>query len=262
MFLLVVLLLASGSAWAQRTEVQLYESGDYEAAIQRCEQELADARRPPAQHAQSRVYLAASLHALGQVEQARKHLEILAREHPEQQVDPVRFPPELVELAKVIHQQVESEKEFAAREAQLQREREEALRRAPPIIPLYIRPEALGLFEAVDQQWTVGGGVTFRRESLEGSFRVLIGNPPTFHLQGGFLPGHGAWRPFLGLRASLLPGLSTYGMGPVVGGRVSLPGGLVGLVEVAGDYFFGGRDDLYRFAVTAQAGLGFDLRLQ
>ncbi|MFL5346515.1 MAG: tetratricopeptide repeat protein [Hyalangium sp.] len=262
MFLLALLLLVSGPAWAQKTEVQLYEDGDYEAAVQLCQQELADAQRSSAQQAQTLVYLAASLHAQGQVEEARKQLEILAREHPEQQVDPVRFPPELVELAKVIHQRAEAEKEFAVREAQLQREREEALRRTPPTVPLYMRPEALGLFEAVDRQWTLGGGVAFRRESLEGSLRALIGNPPAFHLQGGFVPGHGAWRPFLGLRASLVPGLKSYGAGPVVGARIALPGSWVGLVDLGGDYFFAGRDDRYRFAVTAQAGLGFDLRLQ
>lgn len=262
MVLLALLLLASGPAWAQQTEIELYENGDYEAAVRLCEQELAEPQRSPAQQAQTLVYLAASLHAQGQVEEARKQLEILAREYPEQQVDPIRFPPELVELAKVIRQRIESEKEFAVREAKLRQEREEALRRPPPTVPLYMRPEALGLFEAVDRQWTLGGGVAIRRESLEGSLRALVGNPPVFHLQGGFLPGQGAWRPFLGLRASLVPGLKSYGVGPVIGGRIALPGGLVGLVDLGGDYFFAGRDDRYRFAVTAQAGLGFDLRLQ
>jgi tetratricopeptide (TPR) repeat protein len=260
--LLMVLLLVSGSAWAQKTGVQLYENGEYEEAVRLFTQELEEAQRPAEERALARIYLASSLHAMGQVEEARRHLEVLAREHPGQRVDPVLFPPEFVALAEVIRQQVESEQQFAVREAQLQKEREEALRRTPPTTPLYLRPEALGLFDAVAREWTVGAGVSFRRESLEGTLRVLVGNPPAFHLQGGFLPDRGDWRPFLGARASLIPGLASYGAGPVVGGRVALPWGLVGVLDVGADYFFAGRDDRYRFAITAQAGIGFDVRLQ
>jgi hypothetical protein len=74
--------------------------------------------------------------------------------------------------------------------------------------------------------------------------------------------GDAAWRPFVGLRASLLPGLKSYGAGPAVGLRFALPAGLVGLTELGADYFFISRDDRYRLALTAQAGLGFDFRLQ
>ncbi|MDY7229598.1 tetratricopeptide repeat protein [Hyalangium rubrum] len=260
--LLLGLLLVPGLAWAQMTGIQLYENGEYEAAIRLLEQELAEASRSPGDPALSRVYLAASLHALGQVEEARKQLEVLARTHPEQQVDPVRFPPELVALAEVIRQQVEAERTFAEREAALQRAREEALQRIPPPAHLYLRPEALGLFEAVGRVWTVGAGASVRRESLEGSVRVLIGNPPTFHLQGGVLPGRGDWRPFLGLRAVMVPGLDSYGVGPVAGGRVALPAGLTAVLDLGADYFFTHRADRHRFAVTVQAGLGFDLRLK
>ena len=261
-FLLVLLLLASGAARAQKTGIQFYDDGEYEAAIPLFEQELADPLRTPEQRAQSRVYLASSLHALGQVEEARLHLVQLSRDYPEQKVDPVRFPPEFVALAEVIRQQREAEQRFAAREAQLQKEREEALRRASPAVPIYLRPEAMGLFDAVAREGTVGAGAGVRRESLEGSLRVLLGDPPVFHLQGGVVPDIGNWSPFLGLRATLLPGLDSYGVGPVVGGRFKLPAGFVAVVDVGADYFFAGRDDRYRFAVTAQAGVGFDVRLQ
>jgi hypothetical protein len=90
---------------------------------------------------------------------------------------------------------------------------------------------------------------------------VLLGDPPAFQLQGGVLPGSGILRPFLGLRASLLPGINTHGAGPVLGGRLALPAGLVGVVDVAADYFFISREDRHRFAITLQAGLGFDLYL-
>jgi hypothetical protein len=89
-------------------------------------------------------------------------------------------------------------------------------------------------------------------------FRKIV----SIHVQGGWLASPGSWRLLLGMRASLLPGLDSYGAGPIVGGRFALPRGLVGLVDVEGDYFFTSRDDRYRFTVTAQAGLGFDVRLQ
>lgn len=255
-------LLVSRPTWAQGTGVQLYESGEYEVAIRQCEQELAEASRAPAERAQARIYLAASLHALGQAAEARKQLELLAREHPEVRVDPILFPPELVTLAEAIREQAESTREFEAREAQLRQEREEALRRASPTPLTYLRPEALGLFEAVARTWTLGAGASIRRESLEGSIRVLYASSPAFHLQVGVSPGQGSSRFLLGLRASLVPGLDSYGTGPVVGGRIALPGGLIGLAEVGAEYFFAGREDHHRFAVMAQVGLGYDVRLQ
>ena len=130
LFLLVVLLLVSGAAWAQTAGIERYEEGDFEAAARLFEQELAEPQLLPASRALTRIYLAASLYALGQVEEARKPLEALAREHPEQRVDPVRFPPELVALAEVIRQQVESERQLATREAELEKAREEERRRA------------------------------------------------------------------------------------------------------------------------------------
>ncbi|WP_224241589.1 tetratricopeptide repeat protein [Hyalangium gracile] len=260
LWLLVALLLVSGAAWAQTTGIEHYEYGDFEAAARLFEQELATSHLPPARRALTRMYLAASLYALGQVEEARKPLEALAREHPEERVDPVRFPPELVVLAELIRQQVESEqRQLAAREAELQQAREEERRRAAKAASIELRPEVLGLIEALDRQWTVGAGFAFRRKSLEGSVRVMLGDPPVFQLQGGVLPGQGDFRPFLGLRASLLPGIDTYGAGPVVGGRIALPAGLVGVVDFGADYFFTRPNSRYRFAVTAQAGLGFSL---
>ena len=257
LFLLVLLLLMSGSAWAQTAGIERYEEGDFEAAVRLFEQELATPQLSPASRAQARIYLAASLHALGRVEEARKPLEVLVREQPEQRVDPARFPPELVALAEVIRQQAEPELQRMAREAELQKAREEERRRAAP----RLRPEVLGLFEAVDRQGTLGVGLAFQRRSLEGSVRVLMADPPVFHLQGGMLPFHGVLRPFLGVRASLLPGIDTYGAGPVLGGRLALPAGLMAVVDVGADYFFISRADRHRFAVTVQAGLGFDLHL-
>jgi hypothetical protein len=252
MFPLVILLLVSGVAQARSAGSERYDNGNYEEAARLFEQELADPQCLPECRARTRIYLASSLYALGRLEEARKVLEDLAREHPEQRVDPVRFPPELVEIAEVIRQRVESERQLAAREAELKKRRE---------VVSFLRPEVLGLYEAVGRQGLLGAGVAIRRELLEGSVRVMLGSPLLFHLQAGVVPGRGMWRPFLGLRASLVPGLNGYGVGPVVGGRIALPAGLVGVVDLGADYFFAGQDDRFRFALTAQAGLGFDVRL-
>jgi len=257
LFLLLALLLVSGSAWAQTAGIERYEEGDFEAAARLFEQELAEPALSPASRALARIYLAASLYALGQVEAARKPLEALAHESPEQRVDPARFPPELVALAELIRQPVESERQRVARESELQKAREQERRRAAS----RLRPEVLGLFDALNRQGGLGAGLAFQRGSLEGRVHVLLGDPPAFQLQGGVLPGSGILRPFLGLRASLLPGINTHGAGPVLGGRLALPAGLVGVVDVAADYFFISREDRHRFAVTLQAGLGFDLYL-
>lgn len=276
LLLLVLLLLAPGLAWADPLPgILLYENGEYEAAAQSFTQVLADPQRSPQERGLARVYLAASLHALGRVEETRQQLEVLAREHPEQRVDAVRFLPELVALAEAIRQRVDTEREYARKEAERERmAREEAARRplpAAPTPPAWVRPEVRGLVEAVRRQWTVGVGLAYHQGPLEGSVGALFNNDPrtsppsfspTFHLQGGVLLGSGALRPHLGLRAILVPGMSLYGGGAVVGLRWTLPAGLVALTDVGAEYTFISSDNnSLPFAVTAQAGLGFDLRL-
>lgn len=277
---LVLLLLIPGLARAAppfiQPGIQLYENGEYEVAAQFFQQVLDDPRRSPQERGEARLYLAAALHAQGRVEETRQQLELLARENPEQQVDSVRFLPELVAFAQEIRQRVDAEREFARKEAERERlAREEALRRAPP--PAWMRPEAFGLYEALGPQWTVGAGLAYHRGLLEGGARVMLNRDPassppklfpTFQLQGGVLPGRGlalgggALRPHVGLRAILVPGAQSYGGGVVTGVRYTLANGLVALLDVGGDYFFSTPDDSYRrFAVTAQAGLGFDIRL-
>lgn len=258
--LLLALLLVSRSAWAQAAGIGRYEDGDFEAAARLFAQDLAYLQLSPANRTLARIYLAASLYALGREAEARKPLEALARESPEQRVDPVRFPPEFVALAEAIREQAESQRQLATRQAALQKARDEE-HRAALASSIHLRPEVLGLFDAIDRHGTLGAGLAFHRQSLEGSVRVLLGEPPVFHLQGGVLPDDGVLRPFLGLRTSLLPGIQTYGAGPVLGGRVALPAGLVAVVDLGADYFFISRDDRNRFALTAQAGLGFDLAL-
>ena len=276
LLLLVLVLLTPGLARASSPDIELYESGEYEAAAQAFSQALADPQRSPQERGQARVYLAAALHALGRTEEAREQLERLARENPELRVDAVLFPPDLVALAEAIRQRVDTERDYARKEAERERlAREEALRRPPPPAPpppAYLRPEVMGLYEALGSQATVGVGLAYHRSLLEVGARALLNSDrasspprffPTFQLQGGVLLGSGTFRPHLGLRAILVPGAQSYGSGAVAGVRIALPKGFVALLDVGADYFFvTPGDGTYRnLALTAQAGLAFDIRL-
>ncbi|WNG37214.1 hypothetical protein F0U61_28720 [Archangium violaceum] len=254
----VVLLLLPRAIRAEPPSCSgLYESGQYEAAVQACEQVLAGPERPAEERGMARMYLAASLQVLGYANRVQQELELLAREHPGMRVDPVRFPPELVALAEGIRERVEAEKLYAAEQAAL-RERQ-ALERARKT--LILRPEALALVEPLNRVWRPGAGVSINRGLLEAGAHVWLGGPPAFHLQGGLVPSRGRVRPFVGVRATLNPGAGGYGAGAVVGGRLALPAGFVALVDVGADYFLIGDEAYQRFALTAHAGLGFDVRL-
>ncbi|HEX8437814.1 tetratricopeptide repeat protein [Archangium sp.] len=266
---LVLMLLLSSLAQAEPEGLQLYEGGDYEAAIQAFTRVLTAPDSTQKERDLARLYLAASLHAVGQVEQTQQHLEVLAREYPELRMDPVRFLPELVELAESIRARVERER--MAREQALRQpppQQAPAASPAPVVRAVHLRPEAFGLVEALgllgSQQptWQLGGGLAYGQGNLEGSARVLLGGSPIFHVQGGVLLGHAAFQPYLGLRAVLVPGEKSYGGGAVVGGRFALPAGFVALVDVGAEYLPNDDDFVRPFALTVQAGLGFDIRLR
>lgn len=272
--LLVLTLLVPRLAWADAPGIQLYEDGEYETAAQAFTQVLANPQSSPQERALAHIYLAASLHALGRLEETRQQLEVLAREHPEQRVDAVRFPPELVALAEAIRQRQETEREYARKEAERLKAQQEALQRPPPEPPTppgYLRPEVLGLYEALGHQGTVGVGLAYHQGQQEISARVLLNSDPAFtpakfyttiQAHGGVLLGHNDVQPILGLRATLAPGAGSYGGGLTAGLRYVLPANFVALVDLGADYFFVTGDDLHRhIALTAQAGLGFDVRL-
>lgn len=61
------------------------------------------------ERARARSYLAAAYHALADVASAKAHLLILAREHPDAQLDPGLFLPELVALADEARAEVAQE---------------------------------------------------------------------------------------------------------------------------------------------------------
>jgi tetratricopeptide (TPR) repeat protein len=281
----LLLLLVAPPALADPNGLRLYENGDYEAAARAFEEAMADPHLAPEERGRMHLYLAASLHALGRVEQAGRQLEILTREHPEQRLDPARFLPELVAWAEAIRQRVETEQRYAREQGE-----REATERAPPplaspdlapaapldpqsgpppasppgprVATAHLRPELFTLFTPTGRAWLPGGGLSYVRGRMEGGARVWFGSAPVVvHLQGGVLLGSGAFQPHVGLRAVLVPGAGGYGSGAVVGGRLALPAGFVALLDVGADYFFIGDDLHQRFELTAQAGLGFDVPL-
>lgn len=257
---LALLLLLPQASWAAPLPgIELYDDGEYAAAAQSFEEVLEDANRTPGDKVLARIYLAASLHVLGRVEASRVQLEVLAREHPEVRLDPVRFPPELVALAEGIRERIEADKRFAEQVALNERMKEEVERNRMP--PAHLRLEGLGLSEPQAGTWRAGVGLTLNRSTWEATIRTWIGGPALHHLQAGLTTRQGDLRPFLGLRTVLVPSEGGYGAGAVVGGRLSLPAHLMAVVEVGADYFLFRDDAHHRFSVTAQAGIAFDLRL-
>lgn len=271
--LTLLLVLVAPSAWAEPEGLSLYERGEYEAAAQAFETALAMPDLPTAERGRMRLYLAASWHALGRVEQAQAQLELLARDHPEQRLDSARFLPELVAWAEAIRQRVEAEQRFAHRPSEPAPVAPQEVPLSPPdklpVSPpspatqeVRLRPELFTLVSAMGRRGLPGAGLTYVHGGLEGSARLWLTHAsPLVHLQGGLLLGRGRFQPQLGLRAVLAPGQGGYGSGAVVGGRLSLPARFVALVELGADYFLIGDALHHRFEVTAQAGLGFELPL-
>lgn len=137
--LVLLLWLVPMSAWAAKMPgIRLYEQGEYSRASRSLKAELRNSRRTAEDKARARLYLAASLLALGKQNEARQQIEELVRTTSEPQVDPARFPPALVEMEKQLRARLapppvepsQAEKDrLAALEAdRLRREQEEAER--------------------------------------------------------------------------------------------------------------------------------------
>lgn len=303
--LVLLLWLVPMTAWAAKMPgIQLYERGEYARASRSLKAELKNPRRSEEDKARARVYLAASLLALGKKNEARQQLEEVARATSEPQVDPSRFPPALVEMEKEVRgklqaarppEPAQAEKErLAALEAErLERERKEAERLArereaaahkPPVVveqhpvepvpeeeqeapsTFRLRPEVVGFTDVAGRLssgassvglaagLTVGGGL------FEGSARALLGDHVAVEMDAALVFGQGFFQPRVGLRGTLVPGLSStgYGGGVVLGARLGLSSRVVALVDVSAQKFSvpaGIRD----FTVTGSAGLGFNL---
>ncbi len=111
--LVLVLLLLPLSSWAAQMQgIRYYERGEYAKASRSLKQEIKNAQRPEKQLALARVYLAASLLALGKEDEAFLQIEELVNTYPEQRVDPALFPPELVRLELKVREQLETERQL------------------------------------------------------------------------------------------------------------------------------------------------------
>ncbi|NMO19691.1 tetratricopeptide repeat protein [Pyxidicoccus fallax] len=272
--LLCVVWLLPMAALAQSRGVALYERGEYAKARRALE---LDVRTKGLSHRElgiARLYLAASLHELGELAETRAHLEDLARNHPDQPVEPALFPPEFVLLASEARRRVDAERQppppepkvpevkQAPAESPWEEPTQEPAEGPEPMSAGRARllPEVFGFVDPVGKSVGAGGGLTYGSGSFEVGARVLLGSDVGAGLQAGYVLGDGAFRPHVALRATAVPGLSAYGAGPVVGARFALGRSLTALVDVGGEFFFKVPETGYRsFALTASAGFGFDL---
>jgi predicted nucleic acid-binding Zn-ribbon protein len=276
--LFLLLLLVPLTAWAKESPgVRLYERGEYQRAVRALTSEVKSKLRKPKDRALARVYLAASLHALGKTEEARQQLEVLAREYPAQRVDPALFPPELVELEQEVRaktdpvQQAERERlaaeearrqqeaaaaeearrqqELAAAEEARRQQAEEEARRQQELAAQQVttpveapsrwrlRPEATSFVDVRGRSWGPAAGLTFGYGAVEGTARAVLGDYPAFELEGGVVFGSGFFQPRLALRGSVIPQARILGAGAMVGARLNLSPRFVVLGDVGAVYF-------------------------
>lgn len=231
--------LAAAPAFAALPGLEAYEGGDYARAVPLLQQSAADTKRPSAERAQARLYLAASQQMLGDVSAARTQLDLLFREVPDQSVDPAAFVPEFVQLAESMRREVRLSLAAAAP--------------APPPAELVSRRDAgklalqLGLAALADvagaPAFTGVFSVGLQAGNLDVALRASPGRAPAFGLEAGWLFGDGALRPRVGARATLYPGLpgldgtvTGVGLGPVAGARWVLAGPLSLQADASAEY--------------------------
>jgi hypothetical protein len=233
--------LAAAPAFAALPGLEAYEGGDYARAVPLLQQSAADTKRPAAERAQARLYLAASQQMLGDVSAARTQLDLLFREMPDQAVDPAAFVPEFVQLAESMRREVRLSLAAAAP--------------APPPAELASRRDTdsgklalqLGLAALADvagaPAFTGVFSVGLQAGSLDVALRASPGRAPAFGLEAGWLFGEGALRPRVGARATLYPGLpglegtvTGVGLGPVAGARWALAGPLSLQADASAEY--------------------------
>ncbi|QSQ20218.1 hypothetical protein JY651_33825 [Pyxidicoccus parkwayensis] len=269
--LLCVVWLLPLAALAQSRGVALYERGEYAQARRALESELRGSKLAERDRATARLYLAASLYELDDMDATRAQLEELARSYPDQTVDPALFPPEFVVLAAEARKRVLPERTPPPPEPKPRLEMP-----PPPVVKAHeapeepeelvsqrrarLLPEVFGFMDPIGKSVGVGGGLTYSGGTLEVGARALLGDQVGVGVQVGLVLGGDASRPHVALRATAIPGLSAYGGGPVVGVRIAMGPRFTALVDVGAEYFSVSDHENYRtLALTASAGFGFDL---
>ncbi|WP_257452164.1 tetratricopeptide repeat protein [Archangium lipolyticum] len=282
----LLLLLVPMAAWADIRGLDLYARGEFEKALPVFREEMANSRRTEKERARARIYLAASMFALGMQVDATSQLEELVRLHPEQRVDPNRFPPAFVKLAAKARKTVEAEQlaQAQAKEAEEKRLAEEAERRGrvaevprsqqepagevqAPVEPMAtssfrLRPEVTGYVDMLGQgSRGFAVGATAGYGALEASVRLLPG--PESHwgvgVEVGVLFGKGMLQPRLALRGTGVMGVGVGG-GGAVGVRLTPVPLFTLMADVGVEGFKVSDASLYRGVVlVASAGVGFNL---
>ncbi|WNG44256.1 hypothetical protein F0U60_09155 [Archangium minus] len=296
----LLLLLIPLSTWAAEIRgIRLYERGEYVRASRALKEEVNNPRRSEKDRARARVYLAASLLALEMTDEARQQLEELALLYPEERVDPALFPPELVELEKVVRSRLQAER-LREEAAQAERERlaaaEEAERRRreqaaqQPVTggpagelqgtaftqspsSFRLRPELTGYSDAAGAlsggtvSFGLGLGLTVGSGPVEGTVRALPGGERwAWELEAGYLFGTGAFQPRVALRGTLFPRGnvetsegSWVGLGGAVGGRLALSPQLTLLADVGAEYLVNAPARYNGGVFVISAGVGYSL---
>ncbi|QRN95812.1 hypothetical protein JRI60_43340 [Archangium violaceum] len=280
----LLLLLVPMAAWADIRGLDLYARGEFEKALPVFREEMANPRRTEKERARARIYLAASMYSLGMQVDATSQLEELARLHPEQRVDPNRFPPAFVKLAAQARKTVEAEQlaqaeakeaeekrlaeeaEQRRRDAEARRSRPEADVRTPAepeaTASFRLRPEVTGYVDMLGQgSRGFAVGATAGYGALEAGVRLLPG--PENHwgvgLELGVLFGKGMLQPRLALRGTGVMGVGVGG-GGVVGVRLTPVPLFTLMADVGVEGFKVSDASLYRGVVlVASAGVGFNL---
>ncbi|WP_309892532.1 hypothetical protein [Archangium sp.] len=291
--LLLTLLLIPMAAWADLRGLDLYARGEFAKALPLLEEEAENPARSDKERARARSYAAAAMYSLGRMEEAREQLELLARQYPEQRVDPKRFPPDFVALADLARKTVETERfreearaqeaeqERLAAEAERRRRELEALQQVPEpvetqaVSSFRVRPELVGFGDFKDgTALGMAVGVTVGRGPLEGTVRALIGNPHIgWEAEAGVVFGSWAFQPRVSVRGILMPGIEVpdtrnpgavqsavrSGLAGAVGGRLALSPRVTALMDVGYGWLFGMPAQYNKHVVMASAGLGFNL---
>jgi hypothetical protein len=283
----LLLLFVPMAAWADIRGIDLYARGEFVKALPVLREEMSNPRRTEKERIRARIYLAASMYALGMQVDASMHLEELARNHPESRVDPNRFPPGFVKMAaqarkKVADEQLaqEAEQKRLAEEAErLKREQEAAARQQPLEQPpvgeplgeapietastFQLRPEVTGFIDGTkNQAWGLGVGATLGQGMFEASLRGLIAPKWGLQLDAGLVLGSGVIRPRLAGRVTGALGLGEpkgLGLGGVVGVRLVLSPRLTLLVDTGLERFLFLPSNYKTVVWMTSAGVGFNL---
>lgn len=260
--LLVALMFAAGPALAEERipGQDAFEQGDFKKAAQQMEEVASSPRYPEKTRARAHMYLAAAYHLLGDKASMTAHLLKLAREFPDERMDPGTFDPELVQLADQTRATVQAEREESQRVLASQQKSETpevpGVKTEPPAPEetaksVFLRGGAFAMsfLGGGTPGWTVGGALSVRASHFEGGLRVLPGKPSMgYGAEVAYLFLEGDLQPRVALNATYFPSvLNEQGTGNTA--SAFEPGVALGIrYRVAGPLL-----------VTADAGAGYAL---